>query len=393
MSVDERGEERAIRREAVGRPMTAGRAMSRVPLLAAAVLALLTGALAGLARLGWAIPGPLGPAIAAHGALLVGGFLGTLIGLERALALGGRWPVAAPLLAGLGGLALAIGAPSPAGPLLLTLASAALVVINIAIIRRQVADYTVTMGIGAGAWLAGNLLWLAGWSTPRVVLWWVAFLVLTIAGERLDLSRLRRRPPGAGVAFAVSAGLLLAGLGLALAQPDAGARLAGLGLLALALWLARFDIAGRTVRQRGLTRYIALCLLVGYAWLAIGGLLALALGLPPAGPVYDAALHSLFLGYVISMLFGHAPVIIPIVLGRAVAFRPTFYAPLALLHLSLLLRVAADLAGWAAGRQWGGLLNVAAILLFALHLAASARAPLGAGGQRAPVVAPSRPSQ
>ena len=161
--------------------------------------------------------------------------------------------------------------------------------------------------------------------------------------------------------------------------------MAGVGLLALALWMLRFDIAGRTVRQRGLPRYIAVCLLVGYVWLAVGGLLALAFGPVLAGPGYDALLHSLFLGCVMSMIFGHAPIIVPIVLRRAVAFRPTLYAPLAVLHLSLLLRVTADLLGSPAGQQWGGLLNVAAILFFAVHMAISARAPAAAraspGGQ------------
>jgi hypothetical protein len=46
------------------------------------------------------------------------------------------------------------------------------------------------MGIGAVAWLAGNLLWLSGWLVAQIVLWWVAFLILTIAGERLELGRI-----------------------------------------------------------------------------------------------------------------------------------------------------------------------------------------------------------
>jgi hypothetical protein len=52
------------------------------------------------------------------------------------------------------------------------------------------------------------------------------------------------------------------------------------------------------------------------------------------------------------------------VLGVRVAYRPIFYLPLGLLHASLALRLVGDVASWLAGRQWGGLLNAVAIVLF-----------------------------
>src|SRR5690606_5110742 len=111
-------------------------------------------------------------------------------------------------------------------------------------------------------------------------------------------------------------GLFLAGLLVSLISLDIGIRLAGIALLALGWWLLRFDIARRTIRQKGLTRYIAACLLPGYVWLVVGGLVWLIYGGQyVAGPVYDALLHTIFLGFVFSMIFGHAPVIIPAVLG------------------------------------------------------------------------------
>lgn len=64
------------------------------------------------------------------------------------------------------------------------------------------------------------------------------------------------------------------------------------------------------------------------------------------------------------MIFGHAPIIIPALLGVQIAYRPLFYLPLGLLHLSLGLRVAGDLLFWPVIRRWGGLLNETAILLF-----------------------------
>jgi hypothetical protein len=67
-----------------------------LPFLLLAILALLAGLWAGLIRLPWPLP-PLRPALPmAHGPLMVGGFLGTLVSLERAVGLsalgrGRRW--------------------------------------------------------------------------------------------------------------------------------------------------------------------------------------------------------------------------------------------------------------------------------------------------------------
>jgi hypothetical protein len=59
----------------------------RLPLLLLGFASLALGIAGGLVRLGASIPAPAG-AIALHGPLLVSGFLGTVIGLERAVALG-----------------------------------------------------------------------------------------------------------------------------------------------------------------------------------------------------------------------------------------------------------------------------------------------------------------
>lgn len=333
----------------------------RAPLFALGILALLAGMWTGLVRLGWGLPS-LQPA--AHGPLMVSGFLGTLIGLERAIALGRRWSYAAPILSGGGGLLLALGGPTASGAALQALGSLAFVVVFIYIVRRHVALHTAVMGLGAVSWLVGNGLWLAGRPLFQVVYWWGAFLVLTIAGERLELSRLLRLTSRNRTLFAAAVGLLLAGLTLSLVRYSAGVRLTGLGFLAVALWLGRFDVARRTIRRTGLTRYMATCLLAGYLWLGISGALALSYGGVPAGPIYDAILHTLFLGFIFSMIFGHAPIILPTVFGGRPIYNRVFYLHLVLLHGSLLLRAGSDLAMWTPGRRWSSLLNVTAILLF-----------------------------
>lgn len=331
--------------------------------MALGMLALLGALWGGLARLGWPVPSE--PAlIVFHGPLMVSGFLGTLIGIERAVAVAHPWAYAAPAATGLGALALMVGAPAPVGGSLLTLGSAALVIVFGAILRRQLALFTAVMALGAVVWLMGQALWLGGWPISRVALWLAGFLLLTIAGERLELARVLRLSLASRALFAAVVAIFLAGLVLTTVDFDAGVRLSGAGLVALTLWLARHDVARRTVRQIGLTRFIALCLLSGYAWLGVSGMLLAHYGGVGAGGPYDAALHAFFLGFVFAMIFAHAPLIFPAILGWPVAFRPAFYAHLILLHLTLVLRIAGDLVPWPAARQWGGLLNAVALLLF-----------------------------
>lgn len=350
--------------------------------MALTVVALLVGLWGGLVRLGWPLPVGRTAWPALHGPLMVGGFLGTLIGLERASALGVPAALLVPAASGLGVLALVAGAAGP-GLSLLLLGGVGLVLVSAEIVRRQAAPFTVLMGLGAVAWPVGTFLWAAGAPAGVAALWWGAFLVLTIAGERLELSRVLRPPPRAWRAFWAAVALYAAGLVLAPASPGAGVRVAGAGLVALAAWLGRYDVARHTVRRRGLTRFIALALLAGYVWLGVAGLIALGAGAGAmSGLAYDAVLHALFLGFAFSMIFGHAPLVFPGVTGVPLEYSPAFYGHLALLHASLLLRVAGDVAGLVAWRQAGGLLNSLAILLFLFATGRAVRAGLLAASRR-----------
>lgn len=352
-----------------------------LPFIALAVLALLLGLWAGLLRIGWALPSMPDLSVA-HGPLMVSGFLGTLIPLERAVAIRRRWMLAVPAAAGLGWIALLL---SPfVGGLLLILASLGTLGILGVMVRQEPHLHTVAMFAGVLAWVAGNILWVLGWPIFQIVYLWMAFLVLTIAGERLELSRVLRPRPGPLRVFGLIATALLAGAALSLLDLDRGARLSGLSLLALSAWSLRYDLATRTVRHPNpLTRYIAFCLLAGFLWLGAGGALLLYFGGLFAGPYYDAALHAVFVGFVISMIFGHAPIIFPAILGAPISYHPAFYSQLVLLHLSLSLRLFGDLTGQMDLRRWGGLLNEIAILLFLGMTAYSllkARRPAGRAG-------------
>jgi len=295
---------------------------------------------------------------------MIAGFFGTLIALERAVAMGKTWTYIGPLLSGIGGILLAFGIGGTVGPVLVTLGSLWLVIIFIVILREHWIGYMIVMALGALALLVGNLLWLFGWQVYQIVLWWAGFLILTIAGERLELGRMVQKPAYSQPLFFGITTLYLAGLIILLFSWDVGIRITGVGMLALALWLLQFDIARQTVKRDGLTRFISICLLTGYAWLVVAGVVGLIYGGVPAGPVYDTLLHSIFLGFVFAMIFGHAPIIFPAVLGLEINYKSWFYYPLALLHLSLIVRLGGEMLGMGWARLWGGLFNVLAVLIY-----------------------------
>jgi len=328
---------------------------------------LFAGVWGGLIRLPLNLPLPSDNAnwITFHGPLMVCGFLGTVIGLERAVGLGHPWTYACPLLTGLGAAVLLAGGTGRIPTFLIAAGSAFFVLISIQIYRLQSRPHTVVMTLGAAAWFTANILWAFEMPINRLIPWYIAFLGLVILGERLDLSRFQRSVPWAqSVLWAVLA-IFATGVVWSNYHTELGLRITGLGLLLIAVWLARFDIVRRTIREPGLPRFMASSLLSGYAWLAVSGLLFLCFAPQNSGTFYDAALHSFFLGFVFSMIFGHAPIIFPAVLALPpVPMRNRFYIHLALLHFSLLLRLSSDLAGWGEGRQLGGILNAITFVVF-----------------------------
>jgi hypothetical protein len=341
----------------------------RVPLLIIGIATLVAAAWGGLLRMGVVLPVPEDAAnwITFHGPLMVCGFLGTVIALERAVGLQKLWTYAAPLLAATGSAWIITGGMGSPGPWLIFGASVVFVLVSIYVVRLSRALFTVIMGLGAVTWAVGNALWVAHWGFPRIVPWWIAFLALVILGERLDLTRFQRPVPSARPLLLLVTSVFLLGVVVSAFHQAYGERLLGAGLLGITAWLVRFDTARRSLKQQGLPRFMAVCLLAGYFWLGLSGLLFTIHAPMESGFRYDAVLHAFFVGFVFSMIFGHAPVIFPAVLLLSPAFHWRLYIHVALLHASLLLRVTGDLADWLPGRQWGGILNSIAIAMFLLN--------------------------
>ena len=346
----------------------------RFLLLALGGIALLAGLTGALVLLGLPLPAGTGRLAVGHGTLMTLGFLGTVIALERAVALGRPMGYLAPAAAGAGAAVLVLGVSPALAASLIVAGGLLLVGTYAAFATRERSLHLGIQAAGAGAWPIAALLLAAGRPVADALPWLAAFLVLTIAGERLELARLGQLTLPKRRQFIVVAWIFVAGVTLSLVLQDAGTRLAGAGLLALAAWLARNDLARRTVRIPSVTRFIALSLLAGYAWLAVAGAAWLLTGAgPAAGAAYDVRLHALFLGFVISMVFGHAPVIVPAVLRVPLPYSPVFYGHLALLHAALVLRiVGGDVLGLPMAWTTGGILGVVAMLLFVGVSAAAA---------------------
>lgn len=340
-----------------------GAARVVTPAMVAGVVACLVAAVAGgLLRAGWAVADTganawAGQALVFHAALFVCAFFGTVIGVERAIAVRAPFAFIGPVASLAGGLAL-LAQQLPLARVAFVVAASAFVVVNAVIVARQFAAHTAVLLLAALAWALGNASFGIGYGGPATIAWWFAFLVLTIAGERLEMTRLMPARRGRLASFAAVVAVLLGGATWSCPSPAVGGLIFGAGLVMLAAWLVVFDIARRTVHARGLSRYMAIALLAGYGWLGLGGLawMATAAGLPWR----DAALHAIGLGFVVSMVMAHAPVILPAVLKVRLRHSAWFHVPLALLHGSLVLRLAID-----AARPLGAALNVAAMVAFA----------------------------
>lgn len=349
----------------MGTPTRGGPGIRLLLVLPAAGL-LLLGLNAGLLLLGapaWLVTDRL-PEL--HAPLLVLGFLGTLISVERAVALRVGWAYAAPVLIGWGALLALTPLPAGIGRGLVTAGFAVHLWQYRGIWRRQPMTATAVQALGALSGLAAALAWTGGVAAPRLVPLFAAFLVLTITGERLELARVAAPPVAAErMLFALSLAYATATL-LSLTSAPVAVPASGVLLVGLVGWLLRYDVARTLVRRRGLVRYVAACLLTGYAWLAAAGVGWVLGGARTEGAVYDATTHAVFLGFVMTMIMAHAPIILPAVLRLQIPYHRALYAPVALLQLSLLVRVVAgDAWGSIEALRLGGMGAAASLLGFA----------------------------
>lgn len=337
-------------------------------------LSLLLGLNAALLLLGVWAPLNFAKIASLHAPLMVFGFVGTLIVLERAVAARKPWGYLSPALLGVGSLLLLSEAPSAVGKTMIAFGFIGLVGIYLVIWKRLAAAAIAIQALGAIAGLIATLLWLVGSLIPAMVPGMAVFLILTIVGERLELARVSPtvdvRSESFGLAVAI---LLVIFTPLAPLFPQVCYPLLAVCLGLQVVWLLKFDVAPKLISTSGLPRYMAICLMTGYIWLLVPTGVWLINGPTSTGPLYDATLHSIFLGFVMSMIMAHAPVILPAVLRKPLPYRAFLYIPVVLLHASLVLRLlGGDAWGNVFSLHLGGALNVISVLLFAILAVTSA---------------------
>ncbi|WP_123960406.1 hypothetical protein [Corynebacterium pseudopelargi] len=327
--------------------------IGRLLLLAGAGISLIIGLGAGLG-LGGVLAAPL--EIRSHpidhGALMVFGFLGTVISLERAVAVRKPWAWIVPVLGLCGSVAMLLGLGLIPGIAWLG-TFIGLLAIYISIQKRAATTAILVQMVGAVAGACAVLQWLLNHTFSQALAFAAIFLIATIIGERMELARVAFSGAQAEASIAVLVLCVFA----AAVIPN-GQRLLGFFLLLLALRSVQIDVARRLIRSTGLPRYSAWCMLLGYGWLC-----AAACAWMLDGP-YDLRGHMIFLGFVFSMIFAHAPTIATAITKRPLPYSPVLYIPLIILHLSLAMRVISALAGITLSWQVAISVNVIAIVLF-----------------------------
>lgn len=327
------------------------------------LLGLLTGIIGGWIRLGymdWHIAG----AASNHGVLMVGGFLGTLISLERAMVMKNKFWLLVPFISGLSiPVLLWLGWPTLGVVLLLTASSGLMAIMYLQTIKHPVL-YQFIMSVGAASYFIGNFMLLNTGLVAAAVPWWMGFLLLTIVGERLELSKFLPTPKWAKNGLALILGFFI--LGIWLPFHGSGSSLMGLSVLLVSVWLLYFDMAKIASKKPDQFKYIGVGLRVGYLWLFLNGVILIFYTHHPL--YYDLFLHTFFLGFTFSMIWAHAPIILPMVLNiKEKLYHPILWLGWSIFQLSLIGRIVGSMMKTSDFRSAFGFINGWSILtMFAL---------------------------
>lgn len=331
-----------------------------------ALFSLLAGLDAGLIRIGWDIP--FTSLAVHHGAIMIGGFLSTLIALEKVIPLKQKIYYAIPVVNALS-LLMVIPELHTIGLIFLFAGGTGLLLIFGRYLMLHPRDLSNQLMLaGSLQLLVGHTLLLHTRFYPSAVVWWMGFILFVIVAERLELSKFL--PVTSQLKQLLILLLLLFPISLVLPHHSIGKYIAGISFMGIGIWMLRFDIIRIGLRKSGLTKYNAVALLTGNIWLILTGLLFMFLK-DDALMGYDSLVHAFFIGFIFTMIFAHGPIILPGVLGSIYKpYHPILYVWLTVLHLSLLTRVVANALFLSSLKAYTGLFTGLAIVLFFVTLAA-----------------------
>jgi hypothetical protein len=331
----------------------------RIPFVLAAVINLIAGIWAGLIRIGWDLP--VTPVAVHHGAIMVGGFLTTLIALEKAIPLKKNLALVVPVLSALS-LMMVLPGYYSYGLYFLLAGSVGLLLIQSYYLYLHPRDYSfMLMVAGAASLIVGNAMLIHKQFYPAAFPWWMGFILFTITAERLELSRFL--PVSKKDKYLLIGLLALFVIGLIIPFHGTGKYFSGVALMGIALWMLQHDVIRIGIRKTGLTRFSSIALLIANGWLICNGVLLILLG--DSLYSYDILIHVFFIGYTFAMIFAHGPIILPGVLGFTIKpYHPILYGWLFLVQGSLLLRLVSDSLMHSELRKISGIITAVGILFY-----------------------------
>lgn len=323
---------------------------------------LVTGIFTGWFRLGFDLP--VSRIYLHHGVIMTGSFLGTVILIERISTMKKRWLFLFPLVNVSSIVFFFLGYRELAfSSILIGSAGLFCVFWRINLLHDNLPNRI--MWLGSFAWLIGNAMLLFYENYAMSIMWWIAFLLITISGERMELIKFL---PIKNFQKIILIGLITIFIISCIIPFHFGGQiLSGLSMLLIAIWFLRYDMIRKSIKLSGLHRFSASALAAGFIWLGISGLL-FTMNYQTAIS-YDALIHTFFIGFIFSMIFAHAPIILPGVAGLSFRpFHPTLYIWMILLQISLVLRVIAGLFEYSELKAAAGFTNGIIILLFFINL-------------------------
>ncbi len=320
------------------------------------IIALLSGFLSGWSRLGWNFPMLIIPSsgVTQHGVIMASGFLGSLILLEKIVLLQNRWFLIFPLINAFSVLLFFVDYQFIA-TIFLLIGSTTMVGLAIYfLLKHNESHHYLFLGGAILSWIS-NFRFLSSNFYPVILPYLIGFFLLMIVGERLEMTRFL---PVSHIKVNILWAMLLAWVIGILFIPFHSKIFPFISTLlsGIALWLLQNDMPKHSIKKAGLHRFVGINLIIAYVWLFLFGIWQV---LPfKVAFAYDAFVHLYFIGFVLSMVLAHAPIILPSVLKLGVKpFYSGLYIWVAFMQISLIMRLTGDVSGNFAWRKIGGLFN------------------------------------
>lgn len=301
----------------------------------------------------WVLPWVPQSTASGHGAVMMVGFVASIIALERAVTMNEPLLKAAAVAFPLSGLLIAFGIQNIAY-FVATFGGLCFLTWSIKYFLSVKERFSGLFFLFAGFFLMmGVLFYVFRFSVTFYVLSWVTFVVCFICGERMDMLRVRNVGKQYFYSAAISLPVALAGV-LTTAM-----ELVALFFALLLVSVVPHDLGVKMYKKQGFSRFLSVGLISAYSWLALSVLVWVV------NPVWDSMLHVVFLGFVGNMIFTHAPVVFPVVLKSKHFYSKLLYVPFLILQASIIVRLVSarllQLELWA----FSGLMTVIAVALYA----------------------------